>query len=317
MHTIATLTLNPALDISTETERVLPTEKLRCGPARFEPGGGGINVARVITVLGGRATAVYPAGGPAGAMLKSSLDARGIDQRVVPIAGMTRESISVDESSTGKQFRFVLPGPDLSAAEVSACLHAVTWLDPSPAYLVLSGGPPPNVAPGPLNEEIGRLARRIGARLVLDTSQAIRFAPAHGVYLMKPNAEELCKMVGHPCDSLDEQAAAARGLVRDGRAEVVVVSIGAKGALLVTADLVQHFPTPAVKVASAVGAGDSMVGAMVLALDRGMSLVDAVRYGVAAGAATLMTPGTELCHRHDVERLFRTVAPVTLAEAVA
>jgi 6-phosphofructokinase 2 len=315
MHTIATLTLNPALDLSTATERVFHTEKLRCGPPRFEPGGGGINVARVITVLGGRVTAVYPAGGPSGSLLESNLEARGIHQRVVPIAGITRESFSVDESSTGKQYRFVLPGPDLSAAEVKACLDAVTWLDPSPDYLVVSGGFPPNVAPGPLNEEIGKLAKRIGARLILDTSQAMRFAPAHGVYLMKPNVEELCRMAGHSCDTRGEQIAAARGLVRDGRAEVVVVSIGAEGALLATGDRVEHFPTPRVKVASAVGAGDSMVGAMVLALDRGMGLTDAVRYGVAAGAATLMTPGTELCHRDDVERLFRTVAPAR-AEAL-
>ena len=137
MHPIATLTMNPALDLSTTTERVAPTHKLRCGPPRFDPGGGGINVARVVKVLGGDATAVYPAGGPYGELLHASLDALGLAQRVVPIAGMTRESFTVNETTTGDQYRFVLPGPTLVGDEQRRCLEAVARLEPRPSYLVV------------------------------------------------------------------------------------------------------------------------------------------------------------------------------------
>ena len=115
MHPIATLTMNPALDLSTATERVAPTHKIRCGPPRFDPGGGGINVARVVKVLGGDATAVYPAGGPHGEMLHRALDALGLAQRVVPIAGSdARKHHRQRDLDRRRQYRFVLPGPTLT-----------------------------------------------------------------------------------------------------------------------------------------------------------------------------------------------------------
>jgi 6-phosphofructokinase 2 len=304
MHSIATLTMNPALDLSTATHRVEPTHKLRCGPARYDPGGGGINVARVVKILGGDATAVYAAGGPIGEILHSCLDAFGLKQHVVRIAGMTRENMTVDETSTGRQYRFVLPGPSLSDAEQRRCLEAVRALDPPPTYLVVSGGYPPGAAEDQLSVDVAALANEIGARLILDTSQAMLHAPDHGVFLMKPNLRELSRMVGRPLQDRADQVAAARSVIRLGRAEALVVSLGHNGALLVTETLAEHFPAPDVPIRSAVGAGDTMVGAIVLALQRGWGLVEATRYGVAAGSATLMTPGTELCRREDVERLY-------------
>jgi 6-phosphofructokinase 2 len=304
MPAIATLTMNPALDLSTETSRVEPTHKLRCGSPRFDPGGGGINAARVVHELGGDVVAIYPAGGPFGEMLRRSLDAMGLAQHVVPISGSTRESVTVDERATGKQYRFVLPGPTLSTAEQRQCLNVVARLDPPPKYLIVGGGFPPGLDAG-FATEIAEIARRIGARLILDISQSMRDAPARGVFLMKPSLRELRDMVGATVESRRDQIAAARSLVRAGRAEVVVVSLGGGGALLVTDTVADHLPAPKVEPRSAVGAGDSMVGAIAFALSRGWRLGDAVRYGVAAGAATVMTPGTELCHRKDVERLFR------------
>ncbi len=304
MHPIATLTMNPALDLSTTTELVAPLHKLRCGPPRFDPGGGGINVARVVKVLGGEVTAVYPAGGPYGAALHAGLDALGLAQRVVPIAGMTRESFTVTESSTGEQYRFVLPGPTLSEPEQHLCLDAIARLEPHPSYLVVSGGFPPGANEDVLCAEIGKLAERIGARLILDISMAMRHAPLRGTYLMKPSIHELSVMLGRTIESRDETIDAAHALVASGRTEVVVVSLGSEGALLVTDGLAEHFETLEVPAKSAVGAGDTMVGAIVFALDKGWSLTEAVRFGVAAGTATIMTPGTELCHRGDVERLF-------------
>lgn len=170
MQSVATLTLNPALDISTVTERVFPTEKLRCGPPRYDPGGGGINVARVVQRLGGQVTAVYAAGGLVGRMLSDNLDAIGLAQKVVPIEGLTRESFTVDEAITGKQYRFVMPGPKLLPAEVDRCLDSLEEIRPAPDYLIASGSFPPNVDAAAIGERIADLAERIGARLVLDTS---------------------------------------------------------------------------------------------------------------------------------------------------
>jgi 6-phosphofructokinase 2 len=249
-------------------------------------------------------------------MLQANLEAFGLDQRVIPIAGITRENFTIDEAETGNQYRFILPGPPLSDPELRQCFEAVETLQPLPSYFVVSGGYPPDAAAAELSEAIARLAKRMGARLVLDTSQSMRDAPEHGVFLMKPSLSELGWMTGRAHATRAEQIEAARSLIETGRAVVVVVSLGADGALLVTDTLAKHFPTPEVPALSAVGAGDSMVGAIVLALHRGWSLTDAVRYGVAAGAATIMTPGTEMCHPEDVDRLFNEMSAIPEAARV-
>jgi 6-phosphofructokinase 2 len=305
MPSIATLTMNPALDISTTIDRIEHTDKLRCGPPRYDPGGGGINVARAVKLLGGEAAAVYPAGGPIGEMMRGLLDALGLVQHIVPISGATRESFTVDELETGKQYRFVLPGPMLSESEQRRCLASVEALEPPPKYLVVSGSLPPGVEAAAFSEAIARLTVRVGARLVLDAAQAMPHA-RRGVFLMKPSRRELSGMLGRAIDSRAEQLAAARSFIKEGRAEVIVVSLGAAGALLVTGSTEEHFPAPAVATGSSVGAGDSMVGAIVLALERGWAIEDAVRYGIAAGAAATLRPGTQLCRREDVERLFKS-----------
>ncbi|GAB3467943.1 1-phosphofructokinase family hexose kinase [Azotobacter salinestris] len=306
MSRIVTLTLNPAIDVSTVAARVEPTRKLRCGLPRYEPGGGGINVARVIEALGGETMAVYPAGGPFGEMLQRALEALGLPHLPVPIMGDTRESFTVDEGESGLQYRFVLPGPTLTPAERQACLEAIASLVPAPSHLVVSGSFPPDVELG-LHDEIADLAERMGAKLVLDYSgEVLRHAVARGgIHLLKPSLSELSTLEGRPLDDETEQEAAVRRLVEQGAVEIVVLSLGAAGALLASREGVERFRAFDVPLRSAVGAGDSVVGATVLALSRGWSLRDAVRYGMAAAAATLMRPGTGLCRAEDVERLYR------------
>ena len=306
MPLIATLTLNPAMDLSVSTSRVISTEKLRCSLPRHDPGGGGINVARVVKTLGGKAVAVYPAGGPFGDLLQRSLDELGLVHRPVPIAGDTRESFTVDELASGLQYRFVLPGPTLSAQELQQCLDSLAALRPAPAYVVLSGSFPPGADLG-FFDELLALARRIGARLVVDLSgEPLRHAAQQGgVYLMKPSLDELGTLMGRTVSAEAEQEQALRSLIRQGCAEVIVLSLGADGALYAYGDQVGRLRTPEVPVASAVGAGDSMLGAIVLAMAEGRSIPEAVCQGIAAGAATVMRPGTELCHREDVQRLLQ------------
>jgi len=304
MPLIATLTLNPAMDLSVSTARVTDTRKLRCSLPRHDPGGGGINVARVVKTLGGKAVAVYPAGGPFGELLQRSLNELGLVHRPVSIAGDTRESFTVDELESGLQYRFVLPGPALAEQELQRCLATLAALRPAPAYVVLSGSFPPGVALS-FYDELLVLTRRLGARLVVDLSgEPLRYAARQGgAYLMKPSLDELSTLMGCAVLSEAEQEEALRRLIAQGSAEIIVLSLGAEGALYACGDQLQRLPSPDVAVVSAVGAGDSMLGAMVLALAEEQSLREAVRLGIAAGAATVIRPGTELCHRDDVQRL--------------
>lgn len=308
MAAIATLTMNPALDLATETERVRPTDKLRCAAPRYDPGGGGINVARVACRLGAQAVAVFPSGGPAGALLEELLADECVDARPVAIAGRTRESFVVSERESGDQYRFVMPGPELSEDEQERCLAALGALSPAPAIVAMSGSLPPGVAPG-YAARVARLCRRIGARLVLDTSgPALAAAAGEGVFLLKPNLRELEELAGRAIASEDDELAAARSLVEGRAAEAVVLSLGERGALLVTAEAAERVASPRVTVASAVGAGDSMVAGIACGLVAGLPLARAVRLGTAAGAAALITAGTGLARRDDVERLWREMS---------
>ena len=306
MTRIATLTLNPAMDLAVRTPRVVATEKLRCSAPRHDPGGGGINVARVVSTLGGDALAVYPAGGPFGEMLRRALDAIGLAHLPVAISGDTRESFTVDEQASGLQYRFVLPGPRLSEQERLGCLAALRGLHPAPAYLVVSGSFTPGIEPS-FFDELLALAGQVGARLVVDLSgEPLAYAARRGgAYLIKPSLNELASLIGRMSESEREQEGALRELIGAGAAEVIVLSLGAAGVLYASGDRLERIAAPSVPMVSAVGAGDSMLGAVVLALAQGRELGDAVRYGVAAGAATVMRPGTQLCLREDVERLFR------------
>lgn len=305
MQTIVTLTLNPALDLSTSTAAILPSEKMRCATPRHDPGGGGINVARAVHALGGQAVAVFPAGGPTGKLLQDLLVAEGVLCEVVPIAGLTRENLAVDEVSTGRQFRFVMPGPCLSAAERQACVDLLERFQPKPGYVVVSGSLPPD-CPTDFYGEIVRWATRSDIRLILDTSgPALAVVKQAGVFLLKPNRLELEHLVGRKLDSVGAIAEAAAELVTKGHAQIVVASLGAEGAVLASSAGTQRFAAPRIDVRSTVGAGDSMVAGIVFGLSQGRSLAEAARLGIAAGAAALMRPGTELCRGEDVAALLK------------
>jgi 6-phosphofructokinase 2 len=295
--------MNPAVDLATETEAVVPTHKLRCGDTLHDAGGGGVNVARVLTRLGGRCTALCPMGGSPGHWLERRMREEGLDSVFLPIADETRVSFTVHEHSTGAEFRFVMPGPHLSEAEWMACLGHLERLPAFPDLLVASGSLPPGV-PLEFYARLARLCRSRGTRLVLDTSgPPLAAALAEGVYLFKPNLRELAELAGRPLETPEQWQAAARQLVLDGRAEVVALTLGHLGALLVTRDAMWSAPPLDIPVASAVGAGDSFVGGLVWGLQQGLPLEQAFRWGIAAGSATLLSAGTALCKPDDVRRL--------------
>lgn len=312
---IVTLTMNPALDITTNADRVQPTDKVRCHDPRYDPGGGGINVARIARVLGASVSAVFPAGGETGEMLADLVVASGVPFHRIDVAGKTRESFTVNEACSGQQYRFVLPGPRLNFSERARCLGKLRLAASSAQFVVASGSLPPGV-PADFYQSVADVCRQLGARLILDSSGTGLQHVTHGVFLLKPSVRELRECVGRELETEKEQIAAVQELIQRGCAEIVVVSLGDQGALLVTARGSQRFSAIDMRSGSGVGAGDAMVAAITVGLSRGWPLAKSVRYGIAAGAAMLMTPGTAACNRDDVEHLFELVAePTTLVRA--
>lgn len=301
---IVSLTLNPALDKSTSAERLQPSKKLRCKQPAYEPGGGGINVSRAINILGGESLAVYAAGGPAGEKIYELLKKQGVSQELIPVKNPSRENLMVMEDSTGNHFRFGMPGTELSQQELQSCLDYLRVLPGDVEYLVASGSLPPG-APDNFYGEIAGIARKKNIKCVIDTSgEALLKSAESGVCIMKPNLGELSQLAGKQQITGMEQEEIARKVIDQGKATILLVSLGARGAMVVTRDTIEYVVPPTVKQNSTVGAGDSMVAGFVLSLSRGEDLRDAVKWGVAAGTAATMTPGTELCRKKDVENIF-------------
>ena len=303
MTAILTLTMNPCVDVSTSTAQVAPEHKLRCQSPRYEPGGGGVNVARVLHRLGASCLAYFPCGGRTGLQLQDLLLQEQVPFNAEPIAGSTRESWHVRDQALAQDFRFVMPGPALHASEWQTCLQRLPDLARGCSHVVLSGSLPPGVPDDFYTSVIDRL-RGQGCSVVLDASgPALAHALRAGVFLVKPSLRELRDLTGQALQGPPAWQAAARQLVDDGRAQVVVLSLGAQGALLVTADRLLYAPALPVAVVTTVGAGDSFVAGLVQALAAGRDLRSAFVQGVAAASAALLGQGTGLCQAADVQRL--------------
>lgn len=311
-----TVTLNPSLDVSTGVAVVEPERKLHCGSTRREAGGGGVNVARVAHLLGADVTALVLVGGCGGAQLLDLLAAQGVTTEAIPIAADTRESLTVLEGATGRQYRFVMPGPTVTDEELAAAEARIEALAGRSSLVVLSGSLPPNLPPRRFGSLVERI-RSAGAAVIVDTSgDALGAAASAGMLVLKPSVRELSTFAGHVLSGEPEIVAAAHDLLDRGPNEGVVVSLGAAGALLVRPDApAVRVHGPRVHALSTVGAGDSLVGAMAVALERGADIETAVCWGVAAGTAATLADGTGLCQRGDVERLLQHVSNHALAVA--
>lgn len=304
MVSILTVTFSPCIDKSSTTPFLLPVKKLRCTHPRIEPGGGGINVAKAITRLGGNVLAVYPAGGYTGKALNNLMKSQGIPTHFVETGVETRENVVILETSNNNQYRFVMPAVSLLQTEWEALIRAIEKMAAS-GFIVISGSMPEN-SPGDLFDRVTRIASAANAKLVVDTSgRSLEQALSAGVYMIKPNLSELAKLVNRASIDMTEAGREAQRLVHAGHCEIVLVSLGDKGAILVTGDTIKRIPAPDVTSQSTVGAGDSMVAGMVLSLSTGRTPEEAATYAVACGTAATLRPGTELCRKEDVEELLQ------------
>ena len=302
------MTLNAALDVSCEAEQVRPTDKIRTHGDRVDPGGGGINVSRVLQRLGAPTHAIFLAGGETGRALDGLLGSAALERSWVRTRGETRVSLTVFERSSGQEFRFVPEGPVVAPAELEACARTVAEHAGAADYLVASGSLPRG-APDDFYVRLCALARAHGARFVLDSSGAEFRAVLErgGAFLVKPSRAELEEAAGRPLPTLADLAAAARALRGSGGAELVAVTMGPDGALLADAAGERFLPAVPVAAISAVGAGDSFLAAMVQGLAGGQANDQAFRLAVAAGAAAVICPGTGLCGAEDVAALLKMV----------
>jgi len=307
MTSIATLTLNPTIDVAYEVDRVFHTRKMRTKTEYYEPGGGGINVSRVFVRLGGSACSYYLSGGATGHALDGLLDEHKLERHRIAIKGHTRVATAVLDRESGKEYRLVPPGPSVEAAEWQNCLDALAEMRCD--YMVASGSLPPGVP----DDFYGRFIALMKDRdipVVLDSSgPGLRGGLAQGgVFLVKPSVGELRQLTGRDLPGPASIAEAAMELVTAGKARHVAVTMGHEGALLASAEKQLHLPAIQIEAKSAVGAGDSFLAAMVYAIAQGWQIGEAFRFGIASGAAAVMSAGHDLARPDDIRRLYASIA---------
>ncbi|TLP74254.1 1-phosphofructokinase family hexose kinase [Maribacter sp. ACAM166] len=304
---IITLTLNPVIDKSVTVAGISPNTKLRCSAPKYDAGGGGINVSRALKKLGSDSLCIYLAGGSTGEHLKQVLDQTGIEQMVIPIKGWTRDNLAVTDTTTNQQYRFGVPGPQVEKEECETVLKRLEEYLGENDYLVASGKLPPRM-PEDFYVKVAVIAEKKGARFILDTSgeALLKTANSH-IYMLKPNLGELSALCGVESISALKLETLAKNFLAEHDCEVLVVSLGPKGALLATKFEMEYIPAPTVLQKSTIGAGDSMVAGMLVSLLKGKSFSDMVKYGIACGTAATMHEGTQLCNKEDADRLYEWI----------
>lgn len=302
---ILTITFNPTVDKSSTVDSIKPEKKLRCSQPVYEPGGGGINVSRGLERLGIPSTAFFPSGGRTGELLEQLLKKENVEVLSFQIDAETRENFTVVDTSNNEQYRFGMPGEALSSPECKSIHDTLLNISPFPEIIIISGSLPEGMNSSFLSKLVKELKAK-QAKIILDTSgDALTEVLNDGVYLVKPNLGELSKLSGK--EELDNESAdeAAKQLIKEGKAEIVVVSMGPQGAYLVTKDETIHVPAPSVKKLSTVGAGDSMVAGMVSVIARGGTNIEMARMGVACGTAATMSKGTGLFTKENAAKLYK------------
>jgi len=299
---IATITLNPSLDRHVAVENLIIDDTSRWVSFKREPGGKGINVSRVVKELGGDTTAYGFVGGFAGRALKTILKQQGVPCDFIPIKAEIRSNFIITDLKTHCQTRISAPGPRVSAGELNKLVAKVTSIKPRPSYIVLAGSVPPGV-PYYIYRDLMQKIKSLGITAVLDSAdlwlqEGIKARPD----VVKPNVREAQTAMGIELTTEEDIIHAVKNLIGVG-VGIAAISRGREGMIIGDKNAIYRVVPPNVDVMSTVGAGDSTVAGLVFKLSMGGTLKEASRLAVAAGTAATLTPGTELCHKRDVERL--------------
>ncbi|WP_111707651.1 1-phosphofructokinase family hexose kinase [Lutibacter citreus] len=304
---IITLTVNPALDKSAKVDQIKPDQKLKCHSIEYQAGGGGVNISRVLNVLKVKNKCLFTAGGDTGLNLKNLLLKENINLTAIPVNAWTRENLSVVDNQTQLQYRFGMPGNELSTSEIALIKTIISDEINEDSILILSGSLSEKM-PIDLYVQLIKLVKKKNIKVIVDTSdKALMETLKENVYLIKPNQKELAQLAGKEFLSKKEQEAFAMKLLNSNRAKYVVVSLGARGAFLASSEGVFYKTTPSVKVKSTIGAGDSMVAGMVYAIEQGLSSEEILKWGVVCGTATTMSEGTNLASMESINHVIEMI----------
>jgi len=303
---IATVTLNPSLDRVMTVDGLVVDESNRWTSLRKYPGGKGINVSRVVHELGGETIAYGLVGGADGKELTRLLKEQGVPTDFVTIANDIRSNIVISDLKTHHQTRIGAPGPTVTQDELHHLVTKVMNVNQKPDFLVFAGSAPPGVPPDIYCYLIGE-AKKLNIRTVLDTGvewlkEGIKSIPS----IIKPNVFEAEALLGTDLKNDRYIIRAVRAFISSG-IDVALISRGKKGFIAAYGDKIIKAIPPEIEALSTVGAGDATIAGLTLKLSQAGTFEDACRLACAAGAATALTPGTELCHRSDVERLLPQV----------
>jgi len=299
---IATITLNPSLDEYILVHGLAMEETNRWVGRRRYAGGKGIDVSRAIHEMNGISIAYGFIGGPNGRLVEILLDEEGVLFSFTPIKEETRTNFIIADTKTSQQTIIGAPGPRISPKELNRFTKKMRHIRPSPRIMTVCGSVPPGIPPTIYHDTILE-SKNFGVRTILDaTDQWLAEGIKAKPYLIKPNVHEAEILLGRELPDEETIIKAAIDLVEMG-VEIAIISRGKDGLIAISQDRAYKAIPPQVKVRSTVGAGDCTVAGLALKLAYGKSLKEACRLAVAMGTAAVLTPGTELCHKADVEKL--------------
>lgn len=304
--------LNPTIDISSEAEAIYPISKVRTHSVSISPGGGGVNVARVLSSYGVECELLVVTGGITGELLESGLESYQISTRCFHNSSPTRVAYTVLQTSNNQEYRFVPDGPEMLPEVFTDILDYMADLPLEAGDILSIGGSLPGGVSDDAYAQIAAIANDKNARVILDSSGrglAGALGGKERFFLIKPSLNELQRLAGRKLDEPDALDY-AHSMVREGVTEHVAVSMGSHGAFLMSEHGSLRLPAQMVKLHSAVGAGDSFVGGMIYYLSLGHEIESAFRYGLAAGSAAVMTPADKLCSPADADNLYQSVKDV-------
>lgn len=299
---VLTITMNPALDINSTADEVVTNQKVRCEKPQYDPGGGGINVARVLTRLGVEVDALYFAGGVPGEFLKKLLQEEEMNDHPIELEGNTRENVSIIDKKTGEQYRYVFPGPALGEEDWNKILEfARTEID-GYDFIVASGSLPPGV-PTDFYSRLAKIVLDQDKKYILDTSgDYLLEGIKNGATFIKPNEEEFTVLVEKTDASGEDDL--IKKLLEMG-VENIIHTKGKDGTFLYNQSGSKDFTLPEIEVNSSIGAGDSFVGGLVAGLVNNYEINNSICYGISAASSTLKSAGTELCEKGEVESIYK------------
>ena len=302
---VVTLTINPALDKSAKIDEMTPFDKLECYDITYHPGGGGVNISRVLHRLAVESHCLFPYGGKTGEHLVELLQEQNVQVISTPISNLTRENFAVFNTETKLQYRFGMPTNPFSEDELAPLEALINEHVDTNDIFVISGSLPKGLPTDYYSKIIQNLTAK-GIKVIVDTSGPVfNEVLKNELFLIKPNQKELARLAGKESLNKAAQEAFAMQLVTNKTAQYVVVSLGKDGAFMAHKNGIEYVSAPVISVNSTIGAGDSMVAGLIYAITQNETPKNMLRWGVACGVSATLSEGSDLAHKENIEKILK------------